>query len=136
MKYLTATSLASGVKMHYGQHDPSSLAYKQIVFVHQNSVMEFKHVQADFHRGMKCVMLDWGWVIKTTLETTDKDIINETLVSHDSRTAVITAREVIPANPGGTCRCLRDDDYPIGSIVRLARARKPCADEIMGRPPF
>lgn len=124
MKYLTAASLATGVCMHYRQADPLTLDYEQIVSEYEASIMEFKHVQLDFHRGMKCVMLDWGWVIETSQETGSKDIIKETLISHDGLTAVITAREVVGIHSVGTCRCLRDDDYPVGSMVRLVRKRK------------
>jgi hypothetical protein len=137
MKYLTASSLATGVRMHYGQADPLTLDYNQIVSEHEASIMEFRHVQLDFHRGMKLVMLDWGWVIETTQETAGKDIIKETLVSHDSRNAVITARQLnsSPTTVMGW-KCMRDDDYPVGSIVRLLRKETQCAYELMGHPPF
>jgi hypothetical protein len=128
MKYLTASSLATGVRMHYAQTSPPlTLDYEQIVAEHEASIMEFRHVQLDFHRGMKLVMLDWGWVIETSQETGGKDVIRETLVSHDGREAVITARSVDSDRLAGTCRCLRDDDYPVGSIVRLVREKTPCA---------
>jgi hypothetical protein len=136
MKYLTATSLATGVCMHYGQPDPLTLDYEQIVSGHEASIMEFRHVQLDFHRGMKWVMLDWGWVIETSQETAGKDVIRETLISHDGRVAVITAREIVAANSGGTCRCLRDDDYPVGSIVRLARVKAPSMSDYHAVIPF
>ena len=94
--------------------------------------MEFRHVQLDFHRGMKWVMLDWGWVIETSQETGGKDVIKETLISHDGKVAVITARSILSAGSPVECRCLRDDDYPVGSIVRLMREKKARASELMG----
>jgi hypothetical protein len=136
MKYLTATSLAAGVRQHYGVLMAIVLDYEQIVSTNEASIMEFRHVQLDFHRGMKWVMLDWGWVIETSQETAGKDIIKETLVSHDGRTAVITARTVDSAKSNKVWKCLRDDDYPVGSIVRLVRAKAPSLADYTATIPF
>ena len=137
MKYLTATSLATGVRMHYSVTMPLVLDYNQIVAKHEAAIMEFRHKQLDFHRGMKWAMLDWGWVIETSQETAGKDIIKETLVSHDGRTAVITARDVVASDSFcGPWKSSRDDDYPVGSIVRLAREKKPTVSELMAEIPF
>ncbi len=126
IKYLDARTLAHNVRYHYEQGMVSILDYKLVVGNHEASVMELKSWQLDFYRGMKVAMLDWGWIIETAQETALKDIIKETLISHDGREAVITARRIVSANSGTKlCKCLRDDEYPVGSIVRLTRAKFP-----------
>jgi hypothetical protein len=112
------------------------LDYENIVTDQEASIMEYQHVQLDFHRSMKWVMLDWGWVIQTSQETAGKDIIRETLISHDGRVAVITARQLSTSTRATVWKCLRDDDYPVGSIVRLLREKKPCPFEVAGHFPF
>jgi hypothetical protein len=125
IKYLDARTLAHNVRQHYAQDMALILDYNQIVALHEGSIIEFRQKQLDFHRGMKWVMLDWGWVIETSLETAGKEIIKETLISHDGRVAVITARFLLWAKPDTVWKSLRDDDYPVGSIVRLAPAEPP-----------
>lgn len=140
MKYLKACTLADAVRQHYAYSFLDALDYEQIVTHEEASIMEFRHKQLDFHRSMKWVMLDWGWVIETSQESGNgKDIIKETLVSHDGKAAVVTARRVENVASGVEYRvwkCLREDTYPVGSIVRLVRAKKPSTAEIMAYPPF
>jgi hypothetical protein len=114
----------------------SVLDYTQIVAKHEASIIEFRHTQLDFHRGMKWVMLDWGWVIETSQETTGKEIIKETLISHDGRVAVITARTLDSTRGTEVWKCWRDDDYPVGSIVRLLRAKALSRADYAATIPF
>jgi len=125
IKYLDARTLSHNVRQHYAQDMALILDYNQIVAKHEAAIMEFRQKQLDFHRGMKWVMLDWGWVIETIQETANKEIIKETLISHDGRVAVIVARNRYTADYSNMCKCLRDDDYPVGSIVRLAPPEPP-----------
>lgn len=130
IKYLDARTLSHNVRQHYAQGRALILDYDQIVAPCMASVIEFRHKQLDFHRGMKWVMLDWGWVIETTQETDRKEIIKETLISHDGRVAVITARNRYAADYSNMHKCLRDDGYPVGSIVRLVKEKKSTMVEL------
>ena len=140
MKYLSAVTLADLIRQHYAHESAflCALDYEQIVTHEEAAIMEYRHVQLDFNRSMKWVMLDWGWVIETSQTTEGGDTIKETLISYDGRVAVVTAREIVPPRPVITniYKCLRDDIYPVGSMVRLVRAKKPTTAEIMAYPPF
>jgi hypothetical protein len=140
MKYLSARTLADAVRQHYAHALANTLDYELIVTHEEASIMEFRHKQLDFHRSMKWVMLDWGWVIETSQESGNgKDIIKETLISHDGKAAVITARKVESVTSGEdypVWKCLREDDYPVGSIVRLVRAKTPSLWGLSDLAPF
>ena len=135
---MSASTLAGGVRQHYAHTLPTTLDYERIAASHEASIMEFRHKVLDFHREIKCVMLDWGWVIETSQQAGSKDIIKETLVSYNGKVAVITARKLV--SPEGhvypVWKCMREDTYPVGSIVRLVRAEKPLLRQLCEFPPF
>lgn len=136
IKHFDARTLSWWVRHHYSQPDTGCLDYDVIVACDEASIMEFHHKQLDFHRGWRWIMLDWGWVLETTQETAAKEIIKETLVTHDGREAVITARRAVAADYGEMWACDRDDTFPVGCIVRLTPLKKPCMRELQGQFPF
>lgn len=93
--------------------------YEQIVWDHQNEIIEQDEITIDFHRSMRWVMFNWGWVIETCHLDEEQTTTIETLVSYNRKSATITHRFRYGPNHDKMKTYQRDDLFPVSSIVRL-----------------
>lgn len=80
-------------------------------------------IQSDFTRCMRVAAFDNRWLLETEHLDTEGVSCIETLLTCDKVTAVLLDREYFERD-GSSCNRLdlkdpRNDDYPIGSRVRL-----------------
>lgn len=93
--------------------------YDQIVWDHQDEILDQVEKYIDVQRSMDITMFEWGWVIETCHVDENRTITLETLVSYDGYTATITNRTRFGPEHNEMQSYPRDNCLPIPSIVRL-----------------
>jgi len=94
----------------------------------RNAGLPTKTIWFDFTRGMRILELPSGWAIQTANADIEGNTLFETLISWDSYTALVVRREVltregdiIDPKDWEQGSSVREDAYPIGSVVRLRK---------------
>lgn len=95
--------------------------FEQIVEDHQMEIVDGGNKVIDFHRTMRYVMFDWGWVIETCHVDDEGTATIETLISYTGNTATITHRHRCGPNHDEMKAYLRDSEFPVPCVVRLKR---------------
>lgn len=97
----------------------SEMKFDQIVENHPTEILEEGNKTIDFHRSMRWVMFDWGWVIETNHIDEDLTTTVETLVSYTGQTAVLIHRHRFGLQHDGMKSYQRDDLFPIACRVKI-----------------
>jgi hypothetical protein len=95
------------------------MKFDQIVENHRDQILESGKKTIDFHRSMRWVMFDWGWVIETNHMDGDLTTTVETLVSYTGKTAVLIHRHRFGLYHDEMKPYHRDDVYPIACQVKM-----------------
>lgn len=93
--------------------------FEQVVKDHQDSILEEGERMIDYHRTIRWVMFDWGWVIETSFLDDYQTTTIETLISYNGETAVLIHRFRYGPDYNEMQQYLRDDFFPVPSCVRL-----------------
>jgi hypothetical protein len=97
----------------------SEMKFDQIVESHRNGILESGNKTIDFHRSMRWVMFDWGWVIETNHIDDELTTTVETLVSYTGDTAVLIHRHRFGLHHNEMKPYQRDDLFPIACRVKM-----------------
>ena len=97
----------------------SEMKFDQIVENHTAEIVEEGNKTIDFHRSMRWVMFDWGWVIETNQIDEDLTTTVETLVSYTGKTAVLIHRRRFGLSHHEMKPYQRDDLFPIACQVHM-----------------
>jgi hypothetical protein len=95
------------------------MKFDQIVENHTTEILEEGGKTIDFHRSMRWVMFDWGWVIETNQIDEDLTTTVETLVSYTGKTAVLIHRHRFGLHHNEMKSYQRDDLFPIACQVQM-----------------
>ena len=98
--------------------------FDQLVMNRLEELIETGKCVITTDRSMRWVKFTWGWVIETCNFDTAKTTTIETLISYNSRSAVIVHRARFGPNYTETVQYSRDYVYPVSSIVWLS----PCSE--------